>query len=213
MQTKVEHVRQHDIGYTTIDREPYRIKSVAEGKLVLVERPLTKESNPTLILGADCYEPIIISETEKMEVGDWFYWAGTTPQIQQSVYGSKAGHPVFKILALPEHFSNEQLQIIVSGHLKDGDKVLVECYREPEKKRCGIVNDTCSYGEEYCECKRPYLIKLNSSNHITLHKVEEKMYGKEIVWKAYQASNTVWNQDDEGLKVEFEEWFEQNIEQ
>src|SRR5690348_3548330 len=32
-----------------------------------------------------------------------------------------------RFFALSEHFSTEQLQMIVDGKLKDGDKVLVEC--------------------------------------------------------------------------------------
>lgn len=157
---------------------------IAEAKLVLVKldkrtdeyRHWLKSFKITKEDG-DLYKPILISETEKPKDGDQILLKG---QIQ------KAGRdgvknweeastyykwPCFKTLALPEHFSPQQLQMIVDGKLKDGDKVLVECI------------DLCDYeGEEIWEITPNKVIKLNSSNHITLYPIEEKKYTiKEII--------------------------------
>ncbi len=133
-------------------------------------------------------QPILISLTEKIEKDEWFYWAGTTKQIQRSVYGSESGHPVFKVLALSKHFSSKQLQAIVDGKLKDGDKVLVECEVDKYDER-NQYEDVPSgkYWEDEPIPKSPnklytnakyYCIKLNSSNNIILHKSKEELYSR-----------------------------------
>ncbi len=102
-----------------------------------------------------------------------------------------------KILALPEHFLSEQLQMIIDGKLKDGDRVLIECYGAPG-----------SYGIE------------RVNNHIILYPIEEKMmYTREEVRSFLRDAICAglyitmderdgWGEiDDEG----FENWFEQNV--
>jgi len=123
-------------------------------------------------------KPIIISETEKINIGDKVlsreYGIGKvispkgTGRFFVVSFESKSGNTVtvcdiFKILALPEHFSPQQLQMIVNGVYKDGDKVLVEC--EKDEESMGKLNWLSK-------------IKLNSSNHITLNKVEENLYSQ-----------------------------------
>ncbi len=70
-----------------------------------------------------------------------------------------------KILALPEHFSPEQLQMIVESKLQDGDELMVEC----EKHTIGgrsikDINGIPVGYESYIE-KR---IKLNQKNHVNI---------------------------------------------
>lgn len=83
-----------------------------------------------------------------------------------------------KILALPENFSPKYLQAIVDGKMKNGNKVLIECER--------VTDD-----EVYFQGLKEYKINLNSSNHVTLHTIEEKLYTKtemrdhfmKFIWK------------------------------
>jgi hypothetical protein len=127
-----------------------------------------------------------------------------------------------KILALPEHFSPKHLQDIVDGKLKEG-KVLVEC-------ELHVFADLGAYdcgGDLTDDVHKINRIKLNSSNHITLHKVEEKMYTgeevKRIAWKSWHQcmieNCTTGTESDKNLptleqdidKPVFDKWFEQNI--
>lgn len=132
---------------------------VCKGKLVLIRTGLINAilQIPNNFEGFDYYKPIIISETEEIEVGDKFI----TEQNHIFICTSKDDNCIKffkegleddgyeytttngrKILVLPEQFSTKQLQAIVDGKMKDGDEVYVECegynrsttweYDEPE---------------------------------------------------------------------------------
>ncbi len=99
-------------------------------------------------------KPIIISEMEVIKDGDICYYANNLGggkflckaknakfgRVYQelgispiSLYGSKEGgitplpNEIFKVLALPEHFSSETLKDITNGIYKNGDEVNIEC--------------------------------------------------------------------------------------
>lgn len=145
-----------------------------------------------------------------------------------------------KILALPEHFSPKHLQAIVDGKLKDGDKVLVECERVwvfraytteqayrterffDEKEFTDHTEMKVFSAKHSAEHKRIYpnyvsnytdyhKIKLNSSNHITLHKVEEKMYTREEVEVLAKQSFEVGRNYQLTGDNNFKEWFDTNV--
>lgn len=166
-------------------------------------------------------KPILISETEKIEVGDWYLYNGQISQRTRK--NPDAEYPSShykKILALPEHFSPKHLQAIVDGKLKDDDEVYVECV---DRHYC--TNAVCCHvghcyreDRDYTKCEntiKELHIKLNSSNHITLHKIEERTYTKEELRAAFDAGYQY------GLEVErsgiyavgncFEEWFDVGI--
>lgn len=120
-------------------------------------------------------KPIWISETEKIEVNDWAYCkaadaVGKVTRIdgnsvtlyEKNKYaGSVQLKDCYKVLALPDHFTTQHLDLIVKGTLKEGDIYLIEC--EINSMECH--DDTC----DGFSCK-PNQIKLNSSNHISLYK-------------------------------------------
>jgi len=136
MQIKVEHVEKHLITKSVmLGDQPTRVEEViiTKGKLVLVEshsKTLSVFDNST----KSFVKPIIISETEKIEVGDLYYWNGLiikdheVPTTESTMRSKDFHKGAFKILALPEHFSPEQLQMIVDGKLKDGEKLFVESF-------------------------------------------------------------------------------------
>lgn len=161
---------------------------VVEAKLVLV--PCKVEDKPILFRNSQgkfslgikepvsMWNPLLVSETEKIYDGDWrirldvqstdyeFLIRCHIPSsniikevhrdnIEREIYK----RPFYKVLALPKHFSLQQLQMIVDGKLKDGDKVLIECY------------NSCPCQLDRCE-NLIYSIKLNSSNHITLYRID-----------------------------------------
>jgi len=156
---------------------------VAEGKLVLVDTELQigkcdlandKLSilDNRLIRFGSVVKPIIISETEKIEVGDLRYVVSHDGSSEMNPVGiiakyegNKGEIMGFKILVLPEQFSPKQLQDIIDGKMKD--KVSVEC--DYNKIQGDIKRDI--HLERF--------IKLNSQGHVTLHKIEEKMYTRE----------------------------------
>lgn len=194
MQIKVTDTRIHKVVVYSPTTKEIEVP-VADAKLVLVEckkeeggllwknshGDLLKDFTPTF--GWDtvkCFKPILISETEKVEVGDWFwdnvtgvnkcisYDYNTNSVNGRNSVGTK--YQFFKILALPEHFSPKHLQAIVDGKLKEG-KVTVEC-----EQKLLFPN------ARYHWSRHPYnVIKLNSSNRITLYKVEEKMYPLSVI--------------------------------
>lgn len=218
MQIKVKDTRMHTV--SNIDKFPngnvhgnIREVPVAEAKLVLIK---PSKEGAGVIPGDDRYWflPILISETEKIETGDWG-WSITHGLVHLTLSDDEAGK--YKVLALPEHFSPKHLQAIVDGKMKDGDKVLVEFHRfrdlNPEYP--------AKSNQKYIDDKYAYL-KLNSSNHITLHKLEEKMYTKAQLKQAYEAGASQYSEDwgwngNEEVKsityepVPFDKWFEQNV--
>lgn len=187
MQIKVKDTRMHKTGWENPVSKRDEEVPVADAKLVLVEcKPEEaliylpvwkyeenklrlfdiKDVHPSAIYKA--YKPILISETEKVEEGNWVLGKDNT------IFQWKTSFPlpnktVFKILALPEHFSPKHLQAMVDGKLKEG-KVAVETEyvaKSSEEIELSLKNKENFFYE---------VIKLNSSKHITLHKVEEKMY-------------------------------------
>lgn len=210
---KIEHTKTHELPlqllptmHGLVATRPRTTTLVTEAKLVLVEIGMDGDypDYKSGIIGVNhnWYKPILISETEKIEVGDLIYWKhnksiqkvksidvkNNTIDFDDPKYNGYLS-ACYKILALPEHFSPLQLQMIVDGKLKDGDTVLVGC-------------DTLeSLPPQYC-------IQLNP--HITIYPVEEKMYTREEVWKI---TNTV----SDGFLMRgwsymsMKKWFEQNV--
>lgn len=223
MQIKVKDTRMHrlHLGNNANGEEVSFEIPVVEAKLVLVKCkdiiPMSNQLAKNKITGSlfivtvnnknDGYlvKPILISETEKIEVGDWCWLSThggfiiTQCQPHSVITDQKGISDVWhKILALPEHFSSKHLQAIVDGKMKDGDKVLVECQ---EEKGLGMYN-----------MEDGMYIKLNSSNHITLHKVEEKMYTREQVREiCYQLAMRITSDDVATTRSRMIEWFEQNV--
>ncbi len=228
MQIKVKDTRMHNILWASeATCRKYKDIPVAEAQLVLIKcdhsEALLYELSPSkeMVL----YKPemskkvgtylksILISLTEKIEEGDKVYQT-----VNKSIIDAPfdcdpiEDHRFKKILSLPEHFSPKHLQAIVDGKLKDGDKVLVEC---EEGKRFSMLDDRDI---------SIYRIKLNSSNHITLHKAEEKMYSytkDQLIELLNQFSYAVCNQayhnqlDEEEYEIvcdlDIQKWIEQNV--
>lgn len=252
---------------------------VAEGKLVLVEgktNNLDLPVNGEIMINSRMMKPTIISETEKIEVGDWVF-VNDLPHDPPSIFKAlkiEQGHLSVhskvwisdkdyivlvlckKVIALPEHFSPKHLQAIVDGKIKDGDKVLVECEKnikynkiwwceehKPVKYKnlsnvipTSIYQEGDSKGLHYkvhialptgemkvnldeieIEENNQMIIKLNQSNHITLHKVEEKMLPMNKVKIACERAfhGIIVFPGDTTLFSEWwkehQKWFEQNV--
>ncbi len=194
---KVKDTRMHKV--TTVPQQLGKFVHVstevpvAEGKLVLINTGeqacgnfwLNHDGKTFSIHSTDegdrlykaLLKSILISETEKIEVGDCAYNLmtkryGRVLRIMQNgditidngqYEDTSSPNNFAKVLALPEHFSQQHIQMIVDGQLKDGDKVLVECEQHEEWAGTGSgIGQPTSIT----------FIKLNSSNHITLHKIE-----------------------------------------
>ena len=210
---KVENTRMHKAmiqAVMDIRNGTEKFIPIADAELVLVEcKPeealLFKYRNTStlhllprkgmLIKGlVDYLKTILISRTEKIEEGDWYCEIFMDNKAIKLATAPKEPQWVKKVLALSEHFSPKHLQAIVDGKLKEG-KVLVECE---------IVVENSHYNANY---KQPW-IKLNSSNHITLHKIEEKMYTREELQEyLYELGFWCGNVTKDSVK----EWFETNI--
>lgn len=195
MQIKVKDTRMHETAYLTANQLPFKVP-VTEAKLVLIQNRNWSE-------GQQGYQPILISETEEIEVGiDWAY-SITTKEIGKTVKGLiNFQHSNFvKVLALPEHFSPKHLQAIADGKINHGDKVLVEC-----REIYSDVSVMGSNGDDVYISKGMF-ININSyNNYITLHKVEEKMYTRDEVIQIAMAYREQFRNI-----VDDKTWFEQNV--
>lgn len=195
------------------------------------------------------FKPILISRTEKIYFDDWFEnefgakirKCKTSSEDNVFIYDEN-NNPYYrktcnKILALSEHFSPQQLQDIVDGKLKDGDKVFIECIQEEPIPmtykgvdsrgdylyycpKCGWGGSYMGIGQVHCykdEC-RETTVKLNP--HITIYPVEERrMYTREeMEEKAVAFAVDMFNKNYK-LDIAFraqcndsvKEWFEQNV--
>lgn len=192
---------------------------VCKGKFILVEEPNPKKrhsiwknkngqllhtttSTPEKLVAV---KGIIISETEEIEIGDYFVkwkWEDAKPYIHlanksnESMWNTNSryydsdeytSYKAKKILALPEHFSDKHLQAIADGKMRDGDEVLVKCIPDYENPPKGYYTHYGSgkYYEDEPVIKKellsnpdkpiPYLIYLNRQNHITLFPVKQSL--------------------------------------
>ena len=156
---------------------------VCKGKLVLIRKKIPQGGKIPKPDGVnriydDNYQldPIIISETEEIIEGDkalykdsFGYLIFTLKTKDADRYWweegscSRVENEVYKILALPEHFSDKHLQAIVDGKVKEG-KVLVKCFLYGEKL---IGADDPKY--------KDYKIYLNQQNHITLFPAKQSL--------------------------------------
>jgi hypothetical protein len=185
---------------------------VAEGKLLLILQQGSIRDGSKILISDDKgneYQPIIVSETEKIEQEDLYFnerlgLIGVARVIPSDIDRCK------KILALPEHFSIKHLKAIEDGKMKDGGKVLVECNAVPNEIDNPLTNPDGLIHFPGAE----FEIKFNPFNHIILHKAaEEKMYTstevKDLICAAFDANIT----DYDGVLIEdeFEKWFEQNV--
>jgi len=162
---KVNNITKHPTDKATIGGVVGWV-SVVEGQLVLIKHEsIEKQGKPVWLKGFWNFLPIVISLTEKIEDGDWVYYKNGSIEKTGLNFTAKEAKLLgwFKILVLSEQFSEQQLQMIVDGKLKHGDKVLVECE----------VNDGYMKAESY--------IKFNDQNHCVLHQVEEKTYTQQQV--------------------------------
>ena len=142
---------------------------VCEGKLILLKekipqggRKIPKPDGISRIY-EEGYQlkPIIFSETEELKVGDRGLYAWkviTWSQADEDRCNKKILKP-YKILALPEHFSDKHLQAIADEKMKSGDSI----YLKTEWQ--GYKNDMNAY----------HTIHLNQQNHITIFPVKQSL--------------------------------------
>jgi D-lyxose ketol-isomerase len=139
---------------------------VVEGKLVLLRTDIVNAiiQIPNDYEGFEYYKPLIISETEKIDVGDWAMENVEDMGMKYQSFQVTSKNLLYsrsyckKILALPEQLSHKHCQTIVDGKMKDGDKVLVECERNYYQQG-NDYKDTSNYS---------FQIKLNQQRHIKL---------------------------------------------
>jgi len=246
--TKIEHTKTHRIVNSknnfpngqTIDYGTQVL--VTDAELVLVECEEVKHAILHNIINKNgkFYKPIYISRTEKIVDGD-FYYDHINNLIKRfdpmyDCLSSKDG----KVLALPEHFSPQQLQDIVDGKLKEG-KCLVECETKTvshidnygnrflsdnpimnnENWILFKVNDNYLWVNPNKWAQRKYetldfsanmySIKLNP--HITIYPVEEKMYTRKEFETIAQLYGDYREREGRGnvATMTFNKWFEQNV--
>lgn len=209
---------------------------VTKGKLILIpmtETKAGKEAEEYINVEGmhDIYcwfKPIIISETEDIEAGDWVYEKNLSNEriyeVFERDYLGKKRLGIFrfrsvfipieksnarKILILSENFSPKHLQAIVDGKLKDGDEVYVECEQEEEY----ITKLGKSERDNYSKHKVS-IIKLSLQNHITLYKVEQKTYSEQEVINLLNDLNIDINRTSGGLALgesSFNMWINQHL--
>lgn len=131
-----------------------------EGSYVWFKKYYNNEEYPTM----EMYKPIIISETEGYDLNDFILDGKEIHQLKNP-QGLYFADDLKKVLALPEHFSKQTLQDIISGELKDGDEFYIECEQKIIDWSKGHYQEGNGTKEQYFE------IKL-TDNYITIKKIK-----------------------------------------
>lgn len=135
--------------------------TVCRGKLILPHNKKVGYTGRRIgnKLTGNSWVPIIISETEEILFNDWVYMdvLDNSTNMFQVIedksdldnYNKTKG--CYKILTLPEQFSNKHLQAIIDGKIEEGE-VLVKC-----------------------DSIQGYKVHLNQQNHITLFPAKQSL--------------------------------------
>ena len=159
--------------------EPYENTLVFKGILILIWGDCREEEFYKYGLEShdktEFAKPIIISDIEKVEVGDsvknsYQEIVDYTKEIE-NIYG-KYDSCFKKIIALPENFSPELLKDIANGKIEEGQKIFIECEKTLE-------NDTIDDNTKYIEFSEN-IIKLNKEGHINIFPCKKETDENEI---------------------------------
>ena len=173
-------------------------------------------------------KPIIISETEEIEVGDNIYHKldGRVIIFTKEIYHKCSNDPkqygYKKVLTLPENFSPKHLQSIADGKLKDSDEVCIECEKYPADIKGNeiLIASTyinAEYGRELPNdaidvVKALDLRKIKlTNNHIKLFTInkEEKKYTRSEVFQILNNA-IIFDVHYKVTREELKEWFNKN---
>lgn len=116
-----------NVSYDSMNTFPYYYYSCGEkyiapcikGKLILL--PDLEGS------GVDALNPVIISETEPINEGDWCLSNKENGRILFKNETIRAKKSDCKVLAKKHNFTPKQLQAIIDGNIKNNDEIIVEC--------------------------------------------------------------------------------------
>lgn len=138
-----------------------------------------------------------------------------TEELKQKIRKNNTINEYYKILALPEHFSPQQLQDIADGRLKEGNYI-VECELSIDEILCSCHPETCCHFDSV-KSEITKQVKLNKDQHITLHQIEQSDILKlhiasyETVKKQDDWRNEVKEQSVEEAANKYSEGFERPI--
>lgn len=149
---------------------------------------------------------IIISETEEVEKGDMMYSLNDCRIVESADssksfdYKEKMDFGWRKILALPEHFSNNHLLAIANGKIKDGNKVLVKC----ESRNLQTNPMKNSNFQQF--------IHLDQQNHITLFPFKQslKEFANEYIENLFSNARSIDTEDVYQAIIDTAEWVKEN---
>lgn len=196
---KVEHTKTHTIQTLVHEANTHgpTIKFVnvlvTDAELVLVDTGTDGDypdySQQIIGVNHRWVKPYLISRTEKIEVGDWIYDIDLKNIKQATELQARVANKGFnyyvKIVALPEHFSPQQLQDIVNGKLKEG-KCLVECearYYNEKNQEITLEQASRVFADFGFNSGHKLINQIKLNPHITIYPVEKKMYTREEVKK------------------------------
>jgi len=169
---------------------------------------------------------------EEIKEGDWFYWGGTTPQIQKAVYGSKPTDIVKKIIATTDSSltidkwaqtnkkfkpyniqQNIETTKLIKKQLPQPSQSFLEVFVTEYNKGNQIKEVlieyqvcTCAPEEVLCYCTTPKL-KINpKDNTITIKKVKDSWNREEVL----AIIDQTWGYKNESIRTK-EEWIALNL--
>ena len=142
----------------------------------------------------DMIQPVIISDSEFLGVGDWELHVGKW--LCKRTRNTSCNTDLYKrVIVLTEQLSEETIQLICDGRLKDGEVVLVQVAKTLK------LNDRYKYDDEYS-------IYADKGKRAVLH-FEERKYTFEQLLK-YQ-NDKQYNAVDfqsANARVKLEKWFD-----
>ena len=190
----------------------------AEGILKLIESHELKSLSEDwrYIHGEKIIKPIIVSDTEPFEVGvDKVLTLNGFITIADSFDGREylfnegevgwSGNGLRKIIAMHEHFSDEQLQMIMDGRIKKDHKVYIECEKDGEY----VGTHPLSGEKNSLVWDGDYKIKLTNS-HISMITEIEQEEAWDKFYRDYFVKTGKRITDSSTAVHEFLEWMTNN---
>lgn len=192
---------------------------VVKGKLILIPDRNGEYINrlngdfPDYICYRGFCKPIIISEVEEIQIDDWVYNEDILEINDCAKITNEDGLKLArkinakKILAFSNDFSKKQIEKIIDGRLKHGDKLWVEC--------CRLTHDNETLvSHNGFKLQVPINIQyiIISNPHINFYSIKKKFTYLEMKNIALNFGLWIVNKDTSNSSIEdIDRWFKENV--
>jgi len=172
-------------------------------------------SNHMVHIGNKFLKPLLVSDTEQPQIGDYVYnmnGVGAKNQFFLIDSHNSVSHAMLygwkKVLAKPENFSFDHFRDMEIERMKDQDVMLLEvegvCANDG---RIGCISVLCDYDTDNWKGYDGFVVKLNSRNEVRIIPLQEIMVPLSIAEKAFNAAREkITHPDWDYVYENFKDW-------